>query len=142
VFDGGEAAFRDWNDIYNESFATHYHFVPTTVEHCRALAAGSQFLHDGLMLAYRDGRCVGFCRNEAVGDRGVIGLLGTAPAARGIGLGRALLRWGVCDIVDRGLASAGLMVDGNNESALALYRSEGFTVARTRHLWSRVLPAG
>ena len=32
-----------------------------------------------------------------------------------------------------------LRVDGENEGALALYRSEGFAVSRTRDLWAVVL---
>jgi hypothetical protein len=30
----------------------------------RHLASSPHFLRDGLALAFRDGRCVGFCRNE------------------------------------------------------------------------------
>jgi ribosomal protein S18 acetylase RimI-like enzyme len=32
-----------------------------------------------------------------------------------------------------------LVVDGENEGALRLYRSEGFEVTRTRRLWGRAL---
>ena len=32
-----------------------------------------------------------------------------------------------------------LLVDGDNEGALALYRSEGFAVSRTRRIWGRVI---
>jgi len=30
-----------------------------------------------------------------------------------------------------------LLVDGDNENALGLYRSEGFEIARTRRIWGR-----
>ncbi|TMQ68516.1 MAG: GNAT family N-acetyltransferase [Candidatus Eisenbacteria bacterium] len=56
--------------------------------------------------------------------------------ARGIGLGRALLRWAVGWLERKEAPRAWLMVDGDNESALRLYRSEGFEVTRTRHVWS------
>jgi mycothiol synthase len=138
LFDGGEQALADWNDAYNASFARHYHFVPGTIEMGRHMAADPLFLRDGLALAYRDGRCVGFCRNELAGGAGVVEALGVAPEARGIGLGRALLRWAVGDIAARGCGRVELMVDGENDSALALYRSEGFGVARTRDLWALV----
>ena len=138
IFDGGEPALADWNAAYNSSFARHYHYVPATIERARQLASAPDFLRDGLALAYRDGRCVGFCRNEWVGKEGEIGVLGTVPEARGIGLGRALLRWGVRYFGALGEAHATLRVDGENESALALYRSERFEVTRTRDLWSAV----
>ena len=59
------------------------------------------------------------------------------PAARGIGLGRALLRWGVAWLERESALPVTLMVDGANEGALALYRSEGFAVTRTRRAWAR-----
>ena len=137
VFDGGERALADWNEAYNDSFAEHYHYVPATLELARSLAAAADFLRDGLALAYREGRCVGFCRNEWVGKEGEIGVLGVARAARGIGLGRALLRWGVRYFAALGEKHVTLRVDGENETALSLYRSEGFEVTRTRQTWAR-----
>ncbi len=135
-FDGSEQALADWNNVYNASFAEHYHYVPATIERTRGIASAPLFLRDGLALAYREGRCAGFCRNERVGKEAEIGVLGVVPGTRGIGLGRALLRWGVRYFGARGDAIATLRVDGENESALALYRSEAFTVSRTRDLWA------
>jgi len=137
TFDGSDAALRDWNDVYNASFARHYHYVPSTVEICRAHAARERFRPDGTALAYRVGRAAGFCRCEWIGDEAEVALLGVAPAARGLGLGRALLRWGVRYLAGRGAGIVTLRVDGDNESALALYRSEQFEVTRTRAIWSR-----
>ena len=141
VFDGSERALSDWNEAYNASFARHYRFVPSSLELRRQIAATPHFLTDGLALAYRDGRCVGFCVNERVGKEAEIGVLGVVPDVQGLGLGRALLRWGVAWFVSRGDRSVTLRVDGENESALGLYRSEGFEVSRTRDLWLLV-PAG
>ena len=137
VFDRSERAIADWNEAYNASFARHYRYVPSTLEHARQLAATPHFLSDGLALAYRDGRCVGFCRNERIGKEAEIGVLGVIPEAQGVGLGRALLRWGVAWFGARGDDRVTLRVDGENESALGLYRSEGFEVVRTRDLWVR-----
>jgi len=138
IFDGSEPALAEWNAAYNASFAQHYHYVPSTLERARQIASAPDFPRDGLALAYRDDRCVGFCRNEWVGKEGEIGVLGVVPEARGIGLGRALLRWGVRYFGALGEAHASLRVDGENESALALYRSERFDVTRTRDLWAFV----
>jgi mycothiol synthase len=127
----------EWNEAYNASFAEHYHYVPSTLEGLRRRMETAEFRTSVVLLAYRDGECVGFCRNSFMGRRGEIALLGTVPSARGIGLGRALLRWGVEGIETRDCDTTELQVDGENENALGLYRSEGFTVTQTREIWVR-----
>ena len=137
TFDGSEAALHDFNGAYNASFAEHYHYVASDLEHTRAVTTQRSFRAAGLMLAYRDGRCVGYCRNAIRGREGEIGLLGVVSEARGIGLGRSLLRWGTAWLEAQDCEPIELMVDGENENALALYRSEKFEVVRTREFWSR-----
>src|SRR5262249_50920346 len=142
AFDGSDAMLADWNTVYNDSFAEHYRFVRSPLENVRKIARKPGFRADGLLLAYRDGKVAGFCRNELFAARGEIGTLGTARAARGIGLGRALLRWGVQWLERESTLPVTLLVDGENESALALYRSEGFDVTRTRHIWAQPVTPG
>jgi mycothiol synthase len=127
----------EWNEVYNRSFAEHYHFVPSTVATLRERLTTQDFKRGAVTLASRGDACLGFCRTALHGRRGEIALLGVVPEARGLGLGRALLRWGVAWIERQDTDTVDLMVDGENESALALYRSEGFTVAATRDVWSR-----
>ncbi len=142
TFDGGDEMLADWRDIYNDSFAQHFRFMPTTLEEGRSIVASPQFRADGVLLAYKDGACAGFCRIELHETRGEIGVLGTAHTARGIGLGRALLRWGVQWLERETTTPVTLLVDGENENALKLYRSEGFEVTRTRQIWGRKYEAG
>lgn len=142
VFDGGAAALAGWHRAYNDSFAEHYHYVPNSLDDARAIAAEPGFLADGVLLAYRDDRCVGFCRCELHEKRGEIGTIGVTREARGIGLGRALLRWGVRWLEGATALPITLTVDGENENALGLYRSEGFTVARTRRVWVKSVAEG
>jgi len=137
TFDGSDAMLADWNAAYNDSFADHYRFVRSPIENTRKQAAKPGFRADGLLLAYRDGQVAGFCRNELFAGRGEIGTLGTVRAARGIGLGRALLRWGVGWLERACELPVTLLVDGENDGALSLYRSEGFEVTRTRRLWAQ-----
>jgi len=137
TYDGSERALGEWNEAYNAAFAEHWHFVPAELEHSRAITRLAHFRSAGLVLAYRDGRCVGFCRNALRGREGEVALLGTVPEARGIGLGRALLRWSVAWLEAQGAEPVELGVDGENEGALGLYRAEGFTIERTRAFWSR-----
>ena len=72
-----------------------------------------------------------------LGENGEVALVGVVPEARGIGLGRALLRWGVSWIEAREAGTVELLVDGENDGALALYLSEGFVVTETREVWRR-----
>jgi mycothiol synthase len=139
TYDGSERAIKDFNDAYNLSFASHYHYVRSSLEDTRIITTQRHFRPDGLALAYRDDACVGFCRNARYGDPGEVALIGTVPEVRGIGLGRALLRWGVGWLQDDFANPVYLMVDGENESALRLYRSEGFQIALTRLHWSRAI---
>lgn len=139
TFDGSERALRDFNDAYNRAFAEHYHYVRSSVEDTRITTSQHRFRGDGLALAYRGEACVGFCRNARFGEPGEVALIGTVPEARGIGLGRALLRWGVAWLQHERARPVYLMVDGENESALRLYRSESFEVVRTRIHWARPL---
>jgi mycothiol synthase len=144
VFDGGDQAFDDWSAAYNASFAENYGFFVATPDDCRALASSAAFPPDGLLLAYRDGRCVGFCRNalhvHADPPIGEVDILGVAPEARGIGLGRALLRWGVAWLLAQDAPHVTLMVDGENATAVRLYEQEGFAITRTRQVWARRSP--
>lgn len=140
LLDGSDDSLRDWNDGFNQSFVGTYRYVPSPIEHVREMAAKPDFRPDGILLAYRDGEIAGFCRIELFENRGEIGTLGTTPAARGIGLGRALLRWGIAWLERENTLPVTLLVDGQNETALRLYRSEGFEVKRTRRTWSLPLP--
>ena len=138
--DGTDRVYRDFTDVYNDSFEHHYHSAIMTLEETRAIFTGPGVRADGSVLAYRGERGAGFCRCVLHADRGEVAGMGTIQAERGIGLGRALLRWGV-EWLERANASrVTLLVDGENESALKLYRSEGFDVVRTRVAWSRPNP--
>lgn len=139
AFDGSEHHLEEWNRAYNDSFAHHYHFVPTEVGYLRTLVAGADFRTDGTLLAWHDGRCVGYARNDLLVNRGELASLGVIHAWQGRGLGRMLLRWSVEWLERAGSGAVTLTVDGENEGALGLYRSEGFEIARTRDIWHRWL---
>jgi mycothiol synthase len=137
TFDGSDHAFEEWTACYNESFAARFPSHIATVEEGRKLAAGPLFRPDGLLLAWRGDRCVGFCRDTLFPGHGEVDVLGVRPDAQGIGLGRALLRWGVDWLQAQGALHVRLIVDGENETALRLYGSEGFDIVATRGMWGR-----
>ena len=135
-----ERSYRDFAAAFTDSFAHHYHAYVVTAEDIRAVATRPGFRSDSYLLAYRGDTCVGFCRGELLEDRGEIVVVGTTQAARGMGLGRALLRWGAQWLGREGAPRVTLAVDGENENALRLYRNEGFEVVRTRAAWAMTPP--
>ena len=135
TFDGSDRAFEEWNDCYNRAFATQTMNITSTVEQCRRLAARPDFDPEGMIMVRRQGRCVGFCRCAITPEFGDLDVLCVTPEARGIGLGRGLVRWGTAWLIERRAPNVRLMVDGDNERASRLYRSEGFEVIRTRRIW-------
>jgi mycothiol synthase len=137
-----ERTYRDFTAAYNDSFEHHYHSVLVSTSDTRTFLTRPGSRPDGYVLAYRGEECVGFCRCEFHEERGEIAVVGTIQAARGIGLGRALLRWGIEWLEREGAARVTLLVDGENENALRLYRSERFEVVRTRESWGRPVLSG
>jgi len=87
------------------------------------------------------GTPVGFVRTSVSHDEaglrfGEVRLIGVMQGLRGIGLGRALLRWSLTRFRDLGLDRAELSVVVTNEGALALYRGEGFRTVVAWPQWS------
>lgn len=69
----------------------------------------------------------GFVLARVAGDEAEILTLAVAPAARGQGLGRALLQAVIIRAAELGGASLFLEVGADNPAALALYAGLGFT---------------
>lgn len=88
-------------------------------------------------VARRDGRPVGWVAGRVFPDgRGWVEQLAVARSARGQGLGRALLLHSLAELRERGAASLALGVQGENETATALYRGVGFEVEREWRVYS------
>ena len=134
-WDGSVTMLDDAVAAYNHSFAEHYHFVRGSRDSLERIMTRGGAAPGQLCVAYRGGVAAGFCRCERFGPRGEIAVLGTTRAARGLGLGRALLHWGVRWLEANTATPVTLLVDGENENALTLYKSEGFAVTRTRRVW-------
>jgi mycothiol synthase len=139
TWDGSDRGLEEWNDCYNVAFADNAMTGSSRVEECRRMTQQSHFRPSGLLLAYRDGRCVGFCRCALHPEYGDVDVLGVVPEARGIGLGRSLVRWGTAWLLENGAPNVRLTVDAENARAADLYTSEGFEVTKTRRIWSQPL---
>jgi mycothiol synthase len=95
-----------------------------------AMTEEAWFDPSGFLLAERAGDLLGFCwtklHRDPWGAVGEIYVIGVDPAAAGIGLGRHLLRAGLAHMAVRGIKTAMLYVESDNEPALRLYAAEGF----------------
>lgn len=89
-------------------------------------------------LVRRDGAVVACGMAKIEGDHVGLFAVHTAPAARSIGLGRAVVAALLADAQSLGARSAYLQVTAENEPALALYRRFGF--GPVYHYWYRARP--
>ncbi|MET9093325.1 N-acetyltransferase [Streptomyces cyaneofuscatus] len=74
------------------------------------------------------------------GGTGRCGLLepvGTHPDHRGHGYGRDAVLGACAALADRGASAVAVLAPAENEAAVTLYRSAGFTVVREHHRWKR-----
>ncbi|TFV68166.1 UNVERIFIED_ORG: GNAT family N-acetyltransferase [Bacillus sp. AZ43] len=134
---------------HNACFTEHHGSSERDAETWAALFTGQRsFRPDLSVIGVRDGAVVGYvlayvydADSEANGYRQThLGQIGVLPAARGIGLAKALIAEALRVAADDGCERAGLDVDSDNVTgALRLYESLGFTTARTQVSWSERL---
>lgn len=140
--DATEADLRTAHQIGEDAFGDHYHHVPVSYEawHRRLTEQGDDFAE--VWLAELDAEPVGVLvgtRQFAEDDNaGYVRTLGTLPAARGRGVGKALLRV-YFDVAQRaGRAAVLLHVDvGNVTGALGVYESVGMRPVLTIDAWTK-----
>ncbi len=133
-------------DLVNTAFLDHPWPLRLELDEVRRVHARPDFDPSTVLLvtpADDRSRLLGFCRIATYPDddgtpMGEVKLVGVRPEHRGRGLGRELVRWGVRTACERGASRVVLAVEGENEGAIALYRSLGF---RTDVEWPHwVLP--
>ncbi|WP_062208098.1 mycothiol synthase [Streptomyces sp. NBRC 109706] len=123
-----------WLRLNAAAFAHHPEQGSLTRRDLEARMAEPWFDPAGFFLAERDGELLGFhwTKVHAAEGLGEVYVLGVAPDAQGLGLGRALTTIGLRHLADdRGLATAMLYVDADNTAAVRVYESLGFTTYET-----------
>ncbi|KIC62500.1 mycothiol synthase [Pseudarthrobacter phenanthrenivorans] len=123
-----------WLAANRAAFAHHPEQGNLTRADLEARMAEDWFDPAGFFLAEdRDGRLLGYHWTKVHprhGDHPAIGevyVVGVAPEAQGMGLGKALTVAGIRHLRDSGLKAVMLYVDADNAAAVALYRRLGFT---------------
>jgi mycothiol synthase len=81
---------------------------------------------DFLLAVDERGELIGYNWLKVEDDLGEIYVLGVSPDAAGRGLGRTLTNAGLARLRERGVSTAALYVEADNEPAVRLYRSVGF----------------
>lgn len=129
-------------EIQNRSFAGTWGYSTNTIEEIRYRCSMSNTSLEGILLAYKGERPIGYCwtrierEEEPLADesRGQIFMLGVEPSYRNKGIGKELLLAGLSYLKGKRLRFAQLTVDSENTAAMALYRSIGFEI-RDSGLW-------
>jgi len=123
-----------WLAANRAAFAHHPEQGNLTRLDLEARMAEGWFDPAGFFLAEdRDGRLLGYHWTKVHprhGEHPAIGevyVVGVAPEAQGMGLGKALTIAGIKHLRDSGLNAVMLYVDADNAAAVALYRRLGFT---------------
>lgn len=123
-----------WLAANRAAFAHHPEQGNLTRADLEARMAEDWFDPAGFFLVEdRDGRLLGYHWTKVHprhGDHPAIGevyVVGVAPEAQGMGLGKALTIAGIRHLRDSGLKAVMLYVDADNAAAVALYRRLGFT---------------
>jgi mycothiol synthase len=116
----------EWVELNARVFASHPEQGRITIDDLRARQSEPWFNAEDFLLA-RDasGRMQGYNWLKIDADHGEIYVLGVGEPGRG--LGRTLMLAGLDRMRERGVSTASLYVEGDNEAAVYLYRSLGFT---------------
>ena len=116
----------EWVKLNARVFADHPEQGRITADDLRARQAEPWFDAGDFLLARDEaGRILGYNWLKIDATHGEIYVIGVGEPGRG--LGRTLMLAGLDRMRERGVRTASLYVEGDNEPALSLYRSLGFT---------------
>ncbi len=117
-----------WCNISNSAFSVFSWHTELTPKMVKASEESYEKLGGGLYMLWDRETPIGILQVEAFMDekRAEIGPIAVLPQYQGMGLGRNLLRFGLNTAYSMGFETVELSVNGENDKAAALYKSEGF----------------
>jgi mycothiol synthase len=130
---GSERPFRPgvddaaWLELNAAAFADHPEQGKLTQPDLDARMAEAWFDPADFLLLWDGEQLAAFCWLKVVDDLGEFYVVGVDPARQGQGLGHRLVQAGLDRLAARGIRTAALYVDADNEPAVNLYRRYGFT---------------
>ena len=132
-----------WLEVNNRAFAGHPEQGGWVEDTLQRRMAEPWFDPKGFLLAFDADGLAGFCwtkvhpATSTDPELGEIFVIGVDPSRQGTGLGRALVVGGLASLAERGVTRGMLFVDADNEGALRLYGSLGFTTSRVDRAYER-----
>ena len=123
----GAADLDDWLELNSRAFASHPEQGAVTRADLDVLMAEPWFDSEDFLLLREDGELVGYCWLKVEHGIGEFYVVGVSPERQGEGIGRRLVEAGLSRLAARGIRTAHLYVEADNEPAVRLYRSFGFT---------------
>jgi mycothiol synthase len=131
---GDISAVDEYADVLNEAFADSSGHIEIIGDQVRSWFHDRDHVRGGVLALYREGRIEGtvrVARDDGEAGSSLVEYLSVAASLRGRGLGRALLRRSINLSLERGFDHVWLSVSGANDSAIALYLDEGFTLQQS-----------
>lgn len=118
----------EWIALNARAFAHHPEQGSVTRADLEDLEHEKWFNPQDFLLVKSNDRIIGYCWLK-LEDRepGEFYVVGVDPDRQGTGLGRALVAAGLARLARRGIRTAALYVEADNEAGVRLYRSFGFT---------------
>ena len=134
-------------DLQNAAFGESWGFAPNVPEEIAYRVRMTGSAPSDVLLLRVDGEPAAYCWTRLEPTHGgsalgIIWMIGSDPAKRGLGLGRAMINESIRTLKERGAGAIELTVYADNDPAVGLYRSVGF---RHKHdiIWcEKALAAG
>jgi len=116
----------DWLALNARAFTSHPEQGSVSQSDLTDLTREPWFDADDFLLFRSNGTLIAYCWLKVEHDVGEFYVVGVDPDRRGEGLGRKLVGAGLARLASRGIRTAALYVEADNEPAVRLYRSFGF----------------
>ena len=116
----------DWLALNARAFANHPEQGSVSQADLTDLTREPWFDADDFLLLWSNGALIAYCWLKVENGVGEFYVVGVDPDRQGEGLGRTLVAAGLSRLASRGIRTAALYVEADNEPAVRLYRSFGF----------------